>query len=174
MTVPQQKFREIVFQMLYSYDIGKANEEDMIELLMKELAVTRKVVQKARDRVEEIVSILIELDQMISQASLSYDFERIQSVERNVLRLGLFELFFDEQIPPKVAISEAMRLARKFGSPESAGFVNAIMDTLYQASMGKDVNENKIAESVNRMIKSEEISKEASENNKSKSEPKNE
>lgn len=132
MPLPQQKFREIVFQLLYSYDMSQATEEDMLPLIMTELSVTKKAVQEAQMRVQAILAKLNEIDKMIAVASLSYAFERIASVERNILRLGVFELLFDDDIPPKVAISEAMRLARKFGTPESAAFINAIMDNLYK------------------------------------------
>lgn len=169
MTVPQQKFREIVFQMLYSFDVGHTSEADIGELLMKELAVTKKTVLKAQEKVQDIIAIEEELDRMIAQASLSYEFSRIQSVERNVLRLGLYELLFDKTIPPKVAISEAMRLARKFGSPESGAFINAILDTIYKASLGEEADMNKVADGIDRMVKGEEAANKASHIKKEKS-----
>jgi transcription antitermination protein NusB len=162
MTLPQQKFREIVFQMLYSYDMGRASDADMLPLLMAELSVTKKAVRLAQERVQSILKKQNEIDELISKASLSYSFERIQSVERNVLRLGLYELLFDDAIPPKVAIAEALRLARKFGSPESASFVNAILDNLYKASLGEKHNQEQLLEAIDNITKSEEIAKEAS------------
>jgi transcription antitermination protein NusB len=108
-------------------------------------------------------SHLEEIDLMISNTSHSYAFERIQSVERNVLRLGVFELFFDPSIPPKVAIAEAMRLARKFGTKESAVFVNAILDTLYKQSIGDQVNKKQLQESAEELSQSEQIAHEASQ-----------
>lgn len=137
MPLPQQKFREIVFQLLYSYDMSQADEEDMLPLIMSELSVTKKAVQEAQSRVQTIIATLDEIDKLIELASVAYTFERIASVERNILRLGVFELLFDENVPPKVAISEAIRLARKFGTPESAAFVNAVMDNLYKQENNK-------------------------------------
>jgi N utilization substance protein B len=168
MAVPQQKFREVVFQMLYSFDMGRTDDADIIELLMKELSVTRKTTTKALERVQDIIAIQKEVDSMISQASFSYAFERIQSVERNILRLGVYELFFDEDIPPKVAISEAMRLARKFGSPESATFINAVLDTLYKASLGEEVDPQKITDSILTLTKSEQEAQKVPPKSKSK------
>lgn len=159
MSIPVQKLREIVFQMLYSYDIGKAEQEDMIELMMKELSVSRASVITAQQKVEEIQAIQPELDEMITGASLSYDFDRIQTVERNILRLGVYELFFSGNIPPKVAISEAVRLARKFSSPEAANFVNAILDTLHKARAGENIDVEKLAKTIEEMAKSEEKAK---------------
>lgn len=168
MAVPIQKFREIVFQMLYSYDIGGPSEEEIQELLMKELAVTRKTVKLAQERVDEVRSHLKEIDKLILKTCVSYEFDRIQTVEKNILRLGIFEMLFDDSIPPKVAISEGMRLARKFGSPESAGFINAVLDNLYKASIGESVDHKEIEQSTQKLIQIEEISKEASTQEKPK------
>lgn len=136
MALPQQKFREIVFQLLYSYDIGEANDEDMLFLLMAELAVTKQSVRTAQTRARTILARKDELDDFIAKASISYAFERIPSVERNILRIGVFEMLFDDQIPPKVALAEALRLTRKFATPESATFVNAVLDNIYKSSQG--------------------------------------
>lgn len=167
MAVPQEKQREIVFQMLYGFDIGRASEDELINLLMKELAVTKKTMLEAQDRVRHIAAILPELDEMIKAASQSYQFDRIQTVERNILRLGLFEIFFDDQIPAKVAISEAIRLTRKFGTPESAGFVNAILDALYKISQGKYVDVDQLGKSVEELATSEKIANQAALEKKS-------
>src|ERR1700722_6034969 len=118
MPIPQTKFREIVFQLLYSDDSGYADEKEMIELIMKELAVTKNAVRQALEKGRSIQNRTPDIDKAIAGVSPSYSFERIQSVERNNPRLGAFELLYDDTIPPKVAIAEAMRLARKFGTPE--------------------------------------------------------
>lgn len=172
MAVPQEKQREIVFQMLYGYDIGRAGDEEMVNLLMKELAVTKKAVLDAQERVRRIAVILPELDQMIQAASQSYKFDRIQTVERNVLRLGLYEIFFDDQIPVKVAISEAIRLTRKFGTPESAGFVNAILDSLYKISQGQYVDVDHVSKSIEELNRSEQIANQAAIEKKNEEETK--
>lgn len=70
---------------------------------------------------------------MITEHSTSYEFERIPRIERNVLRLGVYEIMYDSDIPPKVAIAEAIRLTRKFATPESATFVNAILDSILKS-----------------------------------------
>lgn len=162
MSLPIKKFREIVFQMLYSFDMGQATADDMIPLLMKELEVTKNAVKGAHARVLAIIAKQSEIDQTIARTSQAYAFERIQSVERNVLRMGVYELLFDPAVPPKVAISEAMRIARKFGSPESALFVNAILDNIYQCRLGIMMDPAPLAVAAEELKKIEEISHEAS------------
>jgi len=161
MSLPAQKFREVVFQMLYSYDTGRATDEDMLDMLSSELEVTKKSVREAQVRVHEILSHLPKIDELISNTSQSYAFERIQTVEKNILRLGMFEMLFDSSIPEKVAIAEAMRLARKFSTRESATFVNAILDASLKSSQGKQIEGKELQESAEELNLIEEVSKEA-------------
>jgi transcription antitermination protein NusB len=131
MAVPRQKFREIVFQLLYSHDFAESDEKDMTSFMMHEFAVSKKTVRLAVEQKNLIQLKQDAIDRLISQVSKAYDFERISRVERNILRLGAFELIYEASVPPKVAITEAIRLTRKFGSPEGAAFVNAILDAIY-------------------------------------------
>lgn len=132
MSLPYKKFREIVLLLLYSHDFSDGEEEDTSALVMNELKVTQKYLTQAHQLRRDIESKISELDQHIRESAISYEFERIPRVERNILRLGAYELLHSPQIPGKVAISEAIRLSRKFASPESATFVNAVLDAIYQ------------------------------------------
>lgn len=131
MALAPQKFREIVFQLIYSDDFG--SDANMEEMLMGQLAVTRQSVRKAYAYREKFLEKKELIDALIAEYSEEYAFDRIPRIERNVIRLGLYELFFSEEIPPKVAIAEAIRLARKFATAESAHFVNAVLDSIYKA-----------------------------------------
>ena len=132
MAITQQKLREIVFQLLYSYDFAQNDKEEMIPFLMTYYAISKKSLCIAEEKKEQIVAKLPEIDALITDTSLSYEFSRISRIEKNILRLGVFEIYFSGEIPDKVAISEAIRLARKFSTPEGATFVNAILDLLYK------------------------------------------
>lgn len=141
MSLSPQKFREITFQILYSRDIGHPEDDAILELMMGELAVSKKNVKTALEKADKI-SKHAEIDPLIASVSTSYTFERIQAVTRNILRLAVYELFFEKEAPPKVIIAEAIRLSKKFCSPESASFANALLDNLYRVSQGKpDVDE---------------------------------
>ncbi|MBA2369989.1 MAG: transcription antitermination factor NusB [Candidatus Protochlamydia sp.] len=160
MALSQQKFREIVFQLLYSYDLGRPNEAVMTELMMAELAVSKKNVLLAQEKVQKIILLLPEIDPLISTVSISYDFDRIQIVTKNILRLGVFELKFEGSIPPKIAIAEAIRLSRKFSTPESASFVNALLDNIYQDSLGDKGDPQVLQEKAKALEESEKASSE--------------
>jgi len=162
MPVPLQKFREIVFQMLYSYDMGHATDECMLELLTSELSVTKKAVRDAQERVHTINAHQAEIDDKISATSHSYAFERIQSVERNILRLAIYELLYDKTIPYKVVMAEAARLTRKFASKEAATFVNAILEAIHNVNIGESIDTAKIIRSAEELAEMERMAHEAS------------
>lgn len=132
MTLPPQKFREIVLQILFSSDFDKSQTEDAAMMLMAELKVSKKNVLLAHEKVLLIFEKLAEIDEKISTYSTDYTFDRISNVEKAVLRLGVYELMNDPSIPEVVVISEAIRLTRKFATPESSNFVNAILDKVYK------------------------------------------
>lgn len=163
MALSQQKFREMVFQILFSEENGRPDSERIAELMMAELAVTKKNVKLAQDKVRAIVQKLPDIDRLIASASVTYDFHRIQSVAKNVIRLGVYELLYDDSVPPKVAIAEAMRLARKFGTKESAAFVNALLDHIYRADEGNRSGDNLLEASAEALKQSEESEPEIAE-----------
>lgn len=127
MSIPQAKFREIVFLILYSHDFVSNDKEELVSKVMRELRVTKKAVYQAFSKVESIWEALEQINPQIEASSDEYSYARITRVELNALRLGLFEIQYEKQAV-EVSISEAIRLAKKFGSPEGAKFVNAILD----------------------------------------------
>ena len=133
MTLPKQKFREAAFVALFSLDLGTESKEHLVKLLMQELKLSMKNAWDAVRFAEQVLEKIPELDEKIAQASNAYEFERIPNVEKNVHRLALYEM---EELPGPVAISEAIRLTRKFATAESGSFVNAILDNLLKH--GKD------------------------------------
>lgn len=137
MAFSQQKFREIVFQLLFSQDFLQM-EEEMVDFMMEQLFVTKKTIYLAQEKWKEIVAHLSEIDEVIALYSSSYEISRIAKVEKNVLRLGVYELLYEPDLPPKVVIAEAIRLARKFSTAESSSFVNAVLDALFQSREKND------------------------------------
>jgi N utilization substance protein B len=86
----------------------------------------------ARDLVVGVGEHLSEIDSMIRETLENYAFQRLSAVDRNILRLGAFEVLFSEHIPPEAAINEAIEIAKRFGGEESPKFVNGILDRIYQ------------------------------------------
>lgn len=132
MALNPYKMREITFHLLYSLDFTAGLLEESFPILMQHHQVTKKSLYAAKAHSEEIQTKLQLIDQMISETAKEYELDRIPRVERNLLRLGVYEIYFSKTVPPKVAISEAVRLAKKFSSAESGKFINAILDALYK------------------------------------------
>ncbi len=130
MALPKQKFRELVFQLLFSHDVMNLIEDATLPLMMSQVSASIQDAHRGSDLVKRIVEHKEEIDAVIEKASETYEFDRIQRAELNILRLGVFEILHDDNIPVKVAISEAVRLCRKFSTPESSSFINAVLDSV--------------------------------------------
>ena len=145
MALSPQKFREIVFQLLYSHDFVLGEEDDMIDFMMEQLSVTKKSMKEAQEKHQKISSHIPEIDEQIRRFSVSYNLERIGRVEKSILRLGVYELCYQEVVPPKVAISEAIRLTRKFSTSESGSFINAVLDSILQNNLTSSKEDQSLA-----------------------------
>lgn len=119
-------------QLLYQSDVSGVSTADLaqdffeLHAAEEEASVKTFAVQLVRD----ISAKLEELDGKISEYATNWQIERMATVDRNVLRLAAFELLYRPDIPPKVAINEAVELAKKFGDLESGKFVNGILDKI--------------------------------------------
>jgi N utilization substance protein B len=105
----------------------------LIAMLMHQLKVTKKLVKEAFVVVEKIEAHLEEIDAKIKEHSANYRFIRISQAELTVIRLSVFELMYEKTLPDKVVFAEAIRLCRKFSTPQGANFVHAILDSIYKS-----------------------------------------
>jgi N utilization substance protein B len=90
--------------------------------------VKPSVREFAQPLIEGMVAHLPEIDERIRRYSENFDFHRISAVDRNIMRLAIYEMLFRDDIPPVVSINEAIELAKTFGGTESGRFVNGILD----------------------------------------------
>jgi N utilization substance protein B len=122
------KFRELIFLFLYSLDISDDQEIDhLIDTLADQVKVSKKHLKEAAKVVGDVLTLKKEIDGLIAQTSTEYAVDRILSLEMNILRLAVYEIM-KQLAPHPVVISEAIRLARKFSTPESGKFINAVLD----------------------------------------------
>lgn len=131
--------RSIAMQSLYEWDFAGAKERDLnpiVERNIQEfgpgLADTNK--DFVRRLVAGVIEHLPQLNTIIDKAAPEWPLEQITLVDRNVLRLGLYELLYSnkEEVPPKVAINEAIELAKNFSGESSGRFVNGVLGTVYR------------------------------------------
>lgn len=137
MALSPQKAREYLFQLLYSWDLNpeplrSSDNEEWSKIMQAELHISARELKELKEKACTVFKHYAQLDSLITEQSQSYEFARIQSVEKTILRLCLYELIAAQELPPKVALAEAIRLTRKFSTAEAADFVNAILDALYK------------------------------------------
>jgi N utilization substance protein B len=129
--------RSIALQSLYEWDFfGKKPEglKEMVERNIKEFGPGLEDTKFIWQIVEGVVSNLSNLDKIIEKAAPEWPIEQITIVDRNALRIGLYELLYAnrEEVPPKVAINEAIELAKNFGGESSGKFINGVLGTVYK------------------------------------------
>lgn len=132
MSLPQVKFRELVFLILFRQSFSSDSTDFEPSFYMHELKTTKKNVLEAKDFVDTMLAHLPQIDKIIDKVCVGYDLERIQSVELNILRLSLYEMLVLKETPEKVLIAEGIRLAKKFSTDDSIPFVNALLDQVYK------------------------------------------
>lgn len=132
--------RSIAMQSLYEWDfMGKKGDlEKIVEKNIKEFGPGLESEAFIWQLVNGVISNLKDIDNIMSQAAPEWPIEQITIVDRNVLRIGLYELLYSnkEEVPPKVAINEAIELAKTFGGESSGKFINGVLGTVY-----KNINE---------------------------------
>lgn len=133
--------RELAMQFLFQYDLTKEDfEEAALDRFFEQSNLSEKFDDSKKNRkgqkyagqlVLGVVENLPEIDTVIEKLIAdNWSWERIASVDRGILRVATYEMLFAENIPPIVAINEAVELAKNFGSEESKGFVNALLNSI--------------------------------------------
>ncbi len=127
---PETKTRARALQLLYAWELhGRPPMHAVAEPVLRRYPQCRSVLGRAESLASAVASDVAHLDQDIADAAENWRLERIGAVERNILRLGVYELSKAE-VPPRVAINEAVRLAHWFVDSRAAPFVNGVLDTL--------------------------------------------
>jgi len=126
--------RERALQALYQIDLSSVDPAEALAaaIAADEDAVDAKTQEFARALIDGVVAHLAELDALIQKHSLNWRVERMPKIDRNVLRLAVYELQFDADTPGRVVLNEAIELGKAFGTEESSAFINGILDKVAQ------------------------------------------
>jgi N utilization substance protein B len=133
----QKQSRSIVLQTLYEWDFGRKNEADAREIFKRnadEFAPGAGDVAFMDNLLSGVLGKRPELDTIIEKAAPDWPIDKISVMDRNILRIGLFELLFADrkEVPAKVAINEAIELAKNYGGETSSRFVNGVLGAVYK------------------------------------------
>jgi N utilization substance protein B len=122
--------RECALQMLYQHDVGKQVPETILDSFWEMNEQPEKVRAFATELFRGTISRIKEIDRLIQGHTKNWRLSRMAAVDRNVLRLAVFELLSDAKTPDTVVINEALEIAKKFSTNESAQFVNGVLDSI--------------------------------------------
>ncbi len=129
----RREIRERIFKLLFRVEFYRAEEmEEQKELFLEDVEdfpeeATQKDKQEVTEKYDAIVGKLPEIDAMIDEKAVGWSSRRMGKVDLAIIRLAVYEICFDEQIPTGVAINEAVELAKSYGQDGSAAFVNGVL-----------------------------------------------
>ncbi len=124
----KRQSRETAFKVIYQIDMGKNDMETALQITMDNDGLNQKEQLFCRQLVLAVEEQLDEIDQMIQRNTTGWTIDRMMSVDRNLLRLAVYEIVYGGHITPEGAINEAVELAKVYGQKRSSAFVNSILD----------------------------------------------
>ena len=124
--------RETAVQLLFSRDFTPPGAEHEVDAFFELHSAGPKIREHAVKLYRGVVAHLEEIDRRLSGSLENFSLERLAVVDRNILRLALYEMFHSNEVPPIVAINEAIEISKRFGTPDSSRFVNGVLDRLKQ------------------------------------------
>jgi len=122
--------REAAVQFLYQRDLNAGANTETVDDFWELRPATKRVREYGMAIAEGVLAHQADIDERIRQTASNYDLHRIAAVDRNILRIAIFEMLFCPDVPPVVSINEAIEIAKRFGSDESGRFVNGILDRI--------------------------------------------
>ncbi len=136
-SIPRRKSREFVLQVLYQLDITKKDAQETLTQFQDYFSGNKERVGTTRSRDDFMERLVLgvlehckEIDRLIEKYSENWRLDRINIIDRAILRMAIFELLYCEEIPPKVTLNEAIELGKRFGSEDSGSFINGVLDRI--------------------------------------------
>lgn len=127
--------RSIAMQTLFEWDFRKQPTANLVSITdhnLKEFGTGLNEKEFTNKLIEGVIKNQANIDHVITKYAPQWPINQITIVDRNILRIGIYELkFADQEVPPKVAINEAIELAKNYGGPASGKFVNGVLGAIY-------------------------------------------
>ncbi len=140
----RRKSREFALQVLYQLNITQQDVLTALTQFQEHFLSNGKADEFLKRLVLGVLEHCQELDRLIEQYSENWRLDRINMIDRNILRIALFELFYCEDIPPKVTINEAIDLGKRYGSEDSGSFINGILDRIQNEVVRKPIEPKRV------------------------------
>ena len=127
----RRQARMIALQTLYEYDITNHSPSEIVQRHAEERNLHPKVVEYADELVLGACNHLSDIDAHIQSAAKEWPLQQMARIDKNILRLAIYEILFNNTVPAKAAINEAVELAKSFGSETSSRFINGVLGTIF-------------------------------------------
>ena len=147
----RRKSRELAMQALFYIDMSRNDSHDLLDRFCKNFSPSREVLPFFYKLVNGVLQARSDIDTIIERFSDNWKLSRMSCVDRNVMRIAVYELLCCSDIPYKVSINEAIDVGKKFGTEESGAFINGILDSIRMALENEeleievDIQKNKTA-----------------------------
>lgn len=133
---PRSQAREAALKALYQVDLRPDLTDAEVDELLRGDARNEETLAFARELVAGTRAHMAEIDREVESIAHNWNLKRMAVIDRNVIRLGAFELIHRKDIPPAVAINEAVEMAKKYSTKDSGSFVNGILDKIHHRHHG--------------------------------------
>jgi transcription antitermination factor NusB len=130
--------RELALQFLYQVDLLGPSVLPDLRAFLREMETDAESVQYAQRIVEGVHAQRAEVDRVITKVAQNWKIHRIAVIDRNILRIGAWELLFVPDVPPKVSINEGIELGKRFSTANTGAFVNGILDKVRQIAHDRE------------------------------------
>ncbi len=142
----RRKAREAALRALYEMEVGKVRLADALQDLRANSEMPSDLMEFAEELLNGVHDRMALIDDKLSARIRDWDFDRIAPIDRNLMRIAAFELFYCEDIPPAVSINEAVEIAKKYSTAESGKFVNGVLGALLYDSPKANWDASRFAE----------------------------
>lgn len=135
----RRRSRELAMQALFYKDMSLCSLDDCVELFLRHFTILKSSLPFFERIIRGVERFGSELDSVIVRFSSNWKISRMSGVDRNIVRIGVYELLYCDDIPAKVSINEAVEIGKKFGTEESGAFINGLLDSIWKAYENKEI-----------------------------------
>ncbi len=128
--IKRRKARELAIQALFYIDMSQNDSKEAVKLFCENFVTSKRNLSFFFRLVNGVSKAMPEIDSVVERFSSNWKISRMSIVDRNIMRVAVYEMLFCDDIPSKVSINEAIDIGKKFGTEESGAFINGILDSI--------------------------------------------
>ena len=128
--INRRKARELAIQALFYIDMSQNDSKEAVKLFCENFVTSKRNLSFFFRLINGVSKAIPEIDSIVERFSSNWKISRMSIVDRNIMRVAVYEMLFCDDIPSKVSINEAIDIGKKFGTEESGAFINGILDSI--------------------------------------------